>query len=79
PRVRVSIEDIEGMKVALVDLKDLWDKMTQEKGPLALEMRLGNRSYFYLETTGFFKPGELPNLFGLVEQLGWRYREFPGE
>lgn len=76
-RVRASVEEVNGVKVALVDLLDLWTKIKEQNLPLTLEIRLGNRSYFYTETTGFFRPGELPNLLLLAEELEWPYREFP--
>ncbi len=76
PRVKARIEDAYGVRVALVDLADLRDKLKLGE-PLTLEMRLGNRSYFYLETTGLFRPAELPNLLRLAEDIGWPYSEFP--
>ncbi|RDD53794.1 MAG: transglutaminase domain-containing protein [Candidatus Korarchaeota archaeon NZ13-K] len=77
PRVRVSIENVSGVRVALVDLADLRDKVIRGEVPLALELRLGNRSFFYLESTGFLRPGELPNLLLIAESIGWPYSEFP--
>ncbi|MEM2542095.1 MAG: transglutaminase-like domain-containing protein [Candidatus Korarchaeum sp.] len=77
PRVKASIERLGGVEVALVDLLDLWDILRKGEVPFALEFRLGNRSYFYLESTGFFRPGELPNILHLAESIRWPYRNFP--
>jgi hypothetical protein len=63
--------------VALVDLMDLYEKIRNKEWPVALEIEFDNKSYFYVETTGFFKPGELPNLLQLAEAIGWPYRDFP--
>ncbi len=75
PRVKVDMLDFEGTPVILVDLLDLQRKLAE--GPASLEFDLGERSYFYVETTNFFMPGEVPDLSWLADQIGWYYRDFP--
>lgn len=77
PRVRADIRRVGDIYVALVDLMDLYEKIRDKEWPVALEIEFDNKSYFYVETTGFFKPGELPNLLQLAEIIGWPYRDFP--
>ncbi len=75
PRVEAEMVNFEGTPVVLVDLLDLQRKL--EKGPASLEFKLSGASYFYVETTNFFMPGEVPDLSWLADQIGWYYRDFP--
>ncbi len=75
PRVSEKLISFEGIPVVLVDLLDLQRKLA--KGPASLEFDLNGRSYFYVETTNFFMPGEVPDLSWLADQIGWNYRDFP--
>jgi hypothetical protein len=77
PRVGADVRRAGDIHVALVDLMDLYEKIRDKEWPVALEIEFDNKSYFYVETTGFFKPGELPNLLQLAEAIGWPYRDFP--
>ncbi len=76
PRVKTRLVDFEGTPVVLVDLNDLLNKfMTNDV--VALEFELDGKKYYYVETTGFFKPGILPDLVWLANEIGWPYSEFP--
>ncbi len=77
PKVRADVRRAGNIYVALVDLMDLYERIRDKEWPVALEIELNNKSYFYIETTGFFRPGELPNLLQLAEMIGWPYRNFP--
>ncbi|MDK2371856.1 MAG: hypothetical protein QI197_00485 [Candidatus Korarchaeota archaeon] len=75
PRVKADVIDFEGAPVVLVDLLDLQRKLGE--GPASLEFELDGASYFYMETTNFFMPGEVPDLSWLTDQIGWYYSDFP--
>ncbi len=77
PRVKADVKRVDDLYVTLVDLMDLYEKIRDKEWPVALEIEFDNKSYFYIETTGFFRPGELPNLLQLAEMIGWPYRDFP--
>ena len=75
PRVKVEVVNFEGTPVVLVDLLDLQKKLSG--GRASLEFDLEGASYFYVETTNFFMPGEVPDLSWLADQIEWYYRDFP--
>lgn len=75
PKVRYDLIFYEGTPVVWVDLLDLQEKLS--KGKASLGFDLGGYEYFYVETTNYFMPGEVPDLSWLAYQIDWPYRYFP--
>ncbi len=76
PKVKYRTVEYGGTPIVLINLIDLQQKLMKGR-KVALEFNMDGEKYYYVETTAFFKPGVLPDLAWLANEIGWNYSEFP--